>query len=354
MSAVDVVVPCYNYGRFLEGCVNSVVSQRDVNIRVLIIDDASSDNTLTIGMGLASKDTRVTFHRHEINQGLVNTANEGILDWARAPYTLLLSADDALTPGSLARATQVLDQHPEVGMVYGMAQIIGDGELPCNVSDASRPTYRILSGLRFLKWCCEYGNPVASPTAVVRTQLQQSTGGYYVKMPQTSDLEMWMRLATLSAIGVVRDTQAYYRWHGTNMSEQYYRGKLVALRERATTCEYVSAQWGRDVPEFDRLIKRMKRMLAERAVSAGAGVALENGDWEEYHNCIAFADEMNRLWRISPASLRLSLKRLLGGTTWCRLRQLGMRFGYFRTPSANKGDWDWRVGGTFGWWPTDH
>src|ERR1700678_792414 len=93
MSPVDVVVPCYNYGRYLKGCVESVLSQRDVDVRVLIIDDASSDDTPVIGEGLAANDMRITFRRHAVNLGHIKTFNEGILDWARAPYTLLSSAD---------------------------------------------------------------------------------------------------------------------------------------------------------------------------------------------------------------------------------------------------------------------
>lgn len=350
MSAVDVVVPCYNYGRFLKSCVDSVLSQRDVVVRILIIDDASSDNTAAIGEGLASDDTRVTFRRHEVNQGLIKTANEGVLDWARAPYTLLISADDALTPGSLARATQVLDTHPEAGMIYGMAQIIDDDDIPGDALDAPEPTYQILSGQGFLKWCCENGNPVPSPTAVVRTELQQSTGGYCAKMPQTSDMEMWMRAATLSAIGFIRQTQAYYRWHDTSMARQHFRGLRTLFRENATTCEHVYAEWGGDkIPEFDLWIRQMKFSYAKLAIRR-ASSAIDNSDWEEYRNCITFADELNPFWRVSAISWRLRAKRLLGRNLWRWLRQLARLLGYSdgaRTANAASGR-------RIGWWPADY
>ena len=45
MSSVDVVVPCYNYANYLPHCIDSILSQRDTNVRVLILDDASPDNT---------------------------------------------------------------------------------------------------------------------------------------------------------------------------------------------------------------------------------------------------------------------------------------------------------------------
>lgn len=120
MSTVDVVVPCYNYGRYLRACVDSILTQRDVDVRILIIDDMSNDSSEEVGRALAREDARVTYRRHTVNQGHIKTFNEGIIDWATADYTLLLSADDMLTPGALARAAQALNRHPEAGLVCGL------------------------------------------------------------------------------------------------------------------------------------------------------------------------------------------------------------------------------------------
>src|ERR1700676_2500929 len=99
MSQVDVIVPCYQYGHFLRDCVASVLAQEAVELRVLVLDDASADDTAAIGAELAASDRRVEFRRHAVNQGHIATYNEG-LDWASGDYTLLLDADDLLTPGA--------------------------------------------------------------------------------------------------------------------------------------------------------------------------------------------------------------------------------------------------------------
>ena len=49
-ARVSVVVPCYNYGRYLEGCVGSVLSQEGVEVDVLIVDDASPDGSVDIAL----------------------------------------------------------------------------------------------------------------------------------------------------------------------------------------------------------------------------------------------------------------------------------------------------------------
>ena len=84
---VDVIVPSYNYG-YLEGCVDSLLSQTGVDARGTIIDDASSDSTREIGKEFAATDQRVAYRRHANNRGHIATYNEGLLEWASADYCL--------------------------------------------------------------------------------------------------------------------------------------------------------------------------------------------------------------------------------------------------------------------------
>ena len=92
MSTVDVIVPCYNYARFLKQSVESVLGQ-SCQTRVLIINDASSDNSREVATELARQDSRVTFLDHARNKGHIASYNEGI-EWLSGEYYLLLSADD--------------------------------------------------------------------------------------------------------------------------------------------------------------------------------------------------------------------------------------------------------------------
>src|SRR3954453_21056063 len=127
---VSVVIPCYKYGRYLPDCVRSVLDQEGVDARVLIIDDASPDDSAEVALRLAAEDERVEARIHEVNRGHIATYNEGLLEWADGDYSVLLSADDLLTPGSLARAAAVLTEHPDVGFVYGHALKWTDGTPP--------------------------------------------------------------------------------------------------------------------------------------------------------------------------------------------------------------------------------
>ena len=72
-STVDVLIPCYNYGRFLEASVGSVLQPDGPPVRVLIIDDCSTDDTPAIAAALAARHPNVSYRRHEKNAGHHNT-----------------------------------------------------------------------------------------------------------------------------------------------------------------------------------------------------------------------------------------------------------------------------------------
>src|SRR6185312_8610608 len=111
VNTVDVVIPCYRYARYLSQSVSSVLSQSGPSVRVLIIDDASPDETPAVAARLRAGDARVSVRRHEANAGHIASYNEGIA-WASAKYTMLLSADDYLLPDALARAVDLMDRYP--------------------------------------------------------------------------------------------------------------------------------------------------------------------------------------------------------------------------------------------------
>src|SRR5215470_6327097 len=87
MSSVSVVIPCYKYGHFLEDVIGSVLDdQEGVDVRVLIIDDASTDDSAEVARKIAARDPRVEVIVHETNKGNIATFNEGLLDWADGDY----------------------------------------------------------------------------------------------------------------------------------------------------------------------------------------------------------------------------------------------------------------------------
>ena len=331
MIRVDVIVPCYNYGEMLEECVRSILAQEDVTVRVIVMDDASSDSTETVGRRLAAEDARVEYHRHAVNAGNIRTYNEA-LGYLTGDYCMILSADDLLTPGSLARATRVMDAHPEIGLAYG--RDITFRHTPPR--DAARSStycgYKIFTYAEFLERSCRLGHtPIQAPTAIVRTTLHRRIGGYLVELPHAGDTEIWLRMAAHGAVCELDADQAFRRLHATNMSLGF--AQLGRLEQQKKAFDAHFAQYLAARPEIAAQQAIVDRTIAEAAVWSGVH-AFDAGDDAACENFLRFAAatsagiESWKVWR------RLQLKRFIPAPMWRRLAPLVARSREGRTQNA--------------------
>lgn len=308
MNSIDIVVPCYRYAHFLEGCIQSILNQRDVDFRILIVDDCSPDNTREIAERLVKSDKRINYVRNETNLGLVATANRGLFDWAEAEYCLLLSADDLLTPGALARATSALNACPDATFAFGPALIFSDNaDVVTDLQDQQEFNPELISGEEFARHICRRGNGVPSPTAVVRTSFQKRAGPYNPKTFHTSDMEMWLRLAALGPVVAIDVPQAWYRWHASNMTTANSRNVSVDMQQRILAVREAIRACGQRLPELPDLLSEMRCREARTAIWFSA-ISYECGRKEMGDAYLRFA------WSQYPGiilerNFRLALKR---------------------------------------------
>jgi glycosyltransferase involved in cell wall biosynthesis len=327
-SSVDVFVPCYRYGKFLRECVASILAQ-DVPVRVLIIDDASPDDSAEVAAELALKDDRVSVVRHTTNKGHIATFNEGI-EWASAEYMLLLSADDYLLPGALRRAVALMDANPDVTFAFGPAidLVNGSDQVPhsrANLFVRAATGGRaacVMSGVEFFEFIqsSDSMNVIRTPTAVVRTQAQKRAGGYLPELPHAGDLEMWLRLAAHGSVGVLDAYQAVYRFHGNNMQYRCY--PLADLEQRKAAFDCVFASCGHLLPNGQQRHQRLLRPLAYQAIRF-AGSAFNEGERDISERLSAFAASIEPNIHTSMLGIVLSCKKYLGiGPTRAVVRTL--------------------------------
>jgi glycosyltransferase involved in cell wall biosynthesis len=270
MSSVSVVIPCYNYGHFLDDVVSSALDdQEGVDVRVLIIDDASPDDSAEVARKIAARDPRVDVIVHEANKGNIATYNEGLLEWADGDYCMLLSADDRLTPGALRRARDLLDAHPGVGFVHGRSLWVMDGA-PLPTAMTRVRGWSVCPGQRLLEsYFRQAENIVGASTLVVRTSLQKRVGGYDPQLPKAADMEIIMRMATYADVGFLRGVdQSYYRLHEQNMSKSV--SPLMDLRQRRSVFEVVLDRYHERLPDVQRLSGIVHCQLGKEALWAAA------------------------------------------------------------------------------------
>jgi Glycosyl transferase family 2 len=234
-ARVSVVIPCYNYAHFLSDAANSALSQKDVEVDVIIVDDASTDNSAEVAHSLAGSDPRIRVIENQTNMGPVDTFNNG-LEAVTGEFIVRLDADDMLTPGSLSRSVALAGRFPTAGLVYGhpvhFIEDQGDTELtsvwgnPEIISPGDKPTYTadvrswtVWPGMSWLRDRCRTGfNVITSPEVLMRASVVDQVGGQK-PLPHTHDMEMWLRMATVCDIGRVDGAdQAWHRDHPHSLS----------------------------------------------------------------------------------------------------------------------------------------
>jgi hypothetical protein len=289
---VSFVVPCYNYGHFLPGCIDSIVSQPGVETEVLIIDDASPDGSGAVAQELAERHANVRAVVHESNQGHIRTYNEGLAT-VDSDYVVLLSADDLIAPGALARASALMEANPSVGLVYGHPQTFESTPPPAS---RSRTWWSTWAGEEWVGAQFKRAMSIVySPEAVVRTHVHHEAGYYRPELPHSGDLELWLRIAAVADVGRVNGPdQAYRRVHAQSMMNTRYATVVADLVQRDAAYESFLANAGLPDATARRLRATgrtgMSREALEWAITAIDRLPESEADIDE---AVAFARRIN-------------------------------------------------------------
>ncbi len=242
---IDVILPAYNGRDVIRKALESALAQ-DVPLRIIVVDDGSTDDSAEIARSYGSRVTVVT----QQNKGVSGARNTG-LRAARAPYIALLDQDDIWQPGKLARQLELIEAAPDVGLVFtDMRLLEPDGTI---VEDGFLPTTEAYAGLarqplghqafrlpESLGQAVARFNFISPSTTLLRREALLAVGGFDEAFRLCDDAECWMRLLR-DWRGIVIEEQLVLSlvWEG-NASLKW--DKL--LQERLLIGEKVNARPG--------------------------------------------------------------------------------------------------------------
>ena len=213
MSKVSVIVPSYNQASFISDCIKSILAQTKKAHEIIVVDDASTDNTTEV---IKPYSTKIKFIANRKNFGAYSfTTNIGIKQ-ATGDYILILAADDWLASTMLEEESAVLDKNPQIALVYSQAFDVVNGEKILKMpKPAGKKSYLGRDG--DFQLLLTKGDFIPSINALVRKSVYQKVGIFDTNLKYMVDYEMWIRIAKDYSLAYIAKPLTYYRVHGKNL-----------------------------------------------------------------------------------------------------------------------------------------
>jgi|GEM_PF-1173413 len=217
---VSVAVPTYNHAPFLQACLESVRNQTYPRLELVIVDDGSTDDTLTIAEQFAADHAGRFEHLtvlRQPNRGVSAASNRAIAA-CRGEWVHLLGSDDLLYPEKIQVQQQAIADwnEPRLALVYSDVDFIDAEGRVLSSSTRKRPPPRLdhQAYLRLIRY-----NDVANATVALRREAFLAIGGFDEQLP-LEDLDGWLRLSVNHAIARIPGLLAGYRRHEGNASRR--------------------------------------------------------------------------------------------------------------------------------------
>jgi glycosyltransferase involved in cell wall biosynthesis len=283
-SLVSICVPTYNSELTLHETLASIINQTYKNLEILIVDNASSDDSLAVARRFV--DPRISIHESEVNLGAEGNFNRCI-SLARGEFVAIYHADDIYTREMVSKQVDFLQRHPNVGCVFTEAEVInqfgditGCIALPHEMRNQSEVS---IGFTPLIKALLRHFNFLLCPSAMVRAAVYRGEiKGWRGELFRSSaDLDVWLRIARDYKVGILLERLMKYR-----VSDRQYSANvriqtgpadffLVAayyLKQADVRSSLASG----DFVNYERLLRRDLVMRAANMVIIGEFSAASN------------------------------------------------------------------------------
>lgn len=204
---VSVVIPSYNRGHAIAACIDSVLAQTLQDFEIVVVDDASRDDTRA--QVAAIRDPRVRYLAHAHNRGGAAARNTGV-QAARGDFIAFLDSDDSWAPRKLERQIACLGERgPEYGVVY--TWFIGRDKDGCEVS---RSDHSLDGSVAEALLVANHVGTFSS--IVVRRDLLERVGGLDEELRSCQDWDLSVRLSRVTKLCCVEDYLVSYLHNGAD------------------------------------------------------------------------------------------------------------------------------------------
>jgi glycosyltransferase involved in cell wall biosynthesis len=224
---VSILLPCYNAEKYLQECLDSIFQQTYTNFELIIVNDASTDNTTEIIR--KNNDRRIVYLENPANEGIVSSLNKAI-EKAQGKYIARIDADDLMQKVRLLKQVQFLENQENINVA-----MVGSGHFVIN--NMGKPlgikTYPLTN--EEIKTCLLFRNPFSHPSMMIREAVMRKYM-YSKKYKHNEDYELWFKIAADHKVANIPEFCTYYRIHQNNISIENSK------EQRENTLELLSDQ----------------------------------------------------------------------------------------------------------------
>lgn len=232
----SILVPCFNGASYLRDCLESILAQSCTDFELLVVDDASTDQTATIAEEYARKDKRVRVINNRTNLGLVNNWNRSVR-FARGQWIKFVFQDDIIAPTCLH---QLLAMGEATGcpLVFGRRNFIFEKGVTAATAEEYRrgavlieerfPASGLTDPKTFSELALEHPteNFIGEPVAVLfRKDIVTKIGLFNPHLIVFCDMEYWMRIGVNAGVAHVAENLASFRVHSRSTTAESVRNR---------------------------------------------------------------------------------------------------------------------------------
>jgi len=245
---ISIVTPSYNQGAYLEKTILSVIEQGYPNLEYIIIDGASTDNSLDI---IKKYEKHLTYwvseedrgQSHAINKGLEKSSGE-LLGW--------LNSDDYFLPGALFKFAQAYVEDLSVGAIYGQGHIVNEKGNIIHTPKLVPVTKDSLFG-----WC--FGNDFMQPSCLFTREAWNESGPIDETLHFALDVEYWIRISERFKFKRISDV--------LSISLAHPDAKTISMRDRShAELAIICMRHGKELAArriFDQIISKYEKSVKE-------------------------------------------------------------------------------------------
>ncbi|MBP9841527.1 MAG: glycosyltransferase family 2 protein [Simkaniaceae bacterium] len=230
---LSVIMANYNHGRFLEDRISSILSQMALNDEFIIVDDASTDNSISILEKFAFLDSRFKFIKNKKNAGTVHSINIAA-QAAQGIYLTGLGADDRILPNFIDKTIAMLLNHPEIGICCSDCALIYDGYPDKSIDqiyttrlieNIHKPT--VFSAAEIMRVFRTTTFWIPGHTSIMKRELLLKYGGFQDSLGPFCDWFLNHAIALNTGIGYIPEELSIWRITQKGYSQQLTSNQTI-------------------------------------------------------------------------------------------------------------------------------